>query len=844
MPPREQPNEHEEPISVSSDVLGRLGEELITNHIQALAELVKNAYDADASVVKLDIETQRLVTSPSGEVRKGVITIADNGFGMDDRTVRRGWLRVSASPKRAMKEAGLKTPKKRTPLGDKGLGRLGAQRLGDRVRIRTRPQLAPDDTKSPAYIEHDVAFEFSKFRSDQDVGELRVPWIEYALPAQENLTEPWPNKKSTGTVIEISGLTNPDDWSDHQELERALSLLVNPFKGIEKFSVSVRVDGNSLNLHSVATEVRNAALSRWEGTFDGETLIVEGMVRLLWFNVRDRRDQELLASLLDQDRGAGLRSFVLTQTADEPFEVTPGKKPWLLKFRRKLRLEDLDKTGLDLEPEPGDATPKAAEDQSDGPAETPEYDEDESDGRRPISPGEFLFELDVVSRRLATAREAGLSALGRQKDYKDWLDERGGVHVYRDGFRINLSDDVMAMGEAFSSSSSYYGLRPANAIGYVEISAEHNVGLEETTDREGFRETPEYRTFRRLIYTVRDEINEILDVMGRSTIAYLRSIDADPDRSTEELADELTGAAQEATEARRTVATAQAHVHTASVAESTDVAAKDEALRAAEKALAAADVVLERMVSAERLGAVVRRDVAELTAQLEEYAQLIGLGLVAETLAHELNHVSGRLSGQVTDLQTRDDLQPSVKAYLQETRSALDALHGQLRHLDPMLRYARTRRENIDLGLFVAQMSEFHAQRLHDKRIEITSTIGDAAEIRANRGRLMQVFDNVVINAEYWLEQALDAGRIAQGRIAVEVDGATITFRDNGPGVDKDMEPKIFEPFVTAKSAARGRGLGLYICRQLLDLDGGTISLGAHRNKAGRSDTFVVSFEG
>jgi hypothetical protein len=42
-------HQHQEPISVSSDVLARLGEELITNHIQALAELVKNAYDAHAA---------------------------------------------------------------------------------------------------------------------------------------------------------------------------------------------------------------------------------------------------------------------------------------------------------------------------------------------------------------------------------------------------------------------------------------------------------------------------------------------------------------------------------------------------------------------------------------------------------------------------------------------------------------------------------------------------------------------------------------------------------------------------------------------------------------------------
>ena len=164
------PQTRQEPISVSSDVLARLGEELITNHIQALAELIKNSYDADATAVNVTIDTTRLVQDEQGRTRKGIISVADNGFGMDEETVRSGWLRVSASRKRAMKAQGKQTPGRRTPLGDKGLGRLGAQRLGDRVRIRTRPE-APTDhgTVEDATVEHDVAFAFSEFSTDLDV---------------------------------------------------------------------------------------------------------------------------------------------------------------------------------------------------------------------------------------------------------------------------------------------------------------------------------------------------------------------------------------------------------------------------------------------------------------------------------------------------------------------------------------------------------------------------------------------------------------------------------------------------------------------------------------------------
>lgn len=832
-------HQHQEPISVSSDVLARLGEELITNHVQAIAELIKNSYDADATTVDVVIDTTRLVEGPDGKVRQGLITIADNGFGMNEKTVRRGWLRVSASPKRAMKTAGKKTPKNRTPLGDKGLGRLGAQRLGDRVRIRTRPQHEKGGITGAAYIEHDVAFAFSDFASELDVTEIRVPWITYELPEQADLAEPWPvRRKPTGTVLEISGLASLEDWSDHLELERSLSLLVNPFKGLERFSVSVRVDGHDLSLESVANQVRDAALIRWQGTFDGETVSLDGAVRLHWFNTRDKDMRELLRELIDADKGAGLRSFVLEAAKDEAFTVTAGKGPWLLWLHREFRLDELDLTGLPLEEDEDD----------DGLADVDEDQGAASDGtgrakpKAPVSPGEFLFELDVISRRIGVARASGFSALDKQATYTAWLNERGGVHVYRDGFRINLGADVMRLGEAFSSSSSYYGLRPANVIGYVEISAEHNRGLEETTDREGFRETPEEVSFRRLIVEIRDEINGVLDVLGRSTNGYIRSQMAPEGETTEQLAEDLSEAAVEADSARAAVASARVSIQSAYSSPMTDATTRDDALRDGEHALAAAETALEKMQKADRLGAVVRQDVLELSERVEGFAQLIGLGLVAETLAHELNHVSARLSEQVSELQGRSDLEPWARTYLQDTRSALDALHNQLRHLDPMLRYARTRREQIPLDKFAREMAAFHRQRLQEKHIRITVESADAATVQVNRGRLMQVFDNVVINAEYWLEQAIRAGRIAEGTIEVEVLGASFSVRDNGPGVDKSLERTVFNPFVTAK-ADRGRGLGLFICRQLLDIDGGRIQLGQHRNEAGRADTFEIDFD-
>ena len=127
-----------EPFKISAAVVRQLGEELVSDELTAILELVKNSYDADADWVKISISTEG---SPLEEDivfphTKGYITIEDNGVGMNYNDIISRWLFISLSHKREMKEKGEVTNGGRTPLGDKGLGRLSTQRLGN-VELRT-----------------------------------------------------------------------------------------------------------------------------------------------------------------------------------------------------------------------------------------------------------------------------------------------------------------------------------------------------------------------------------------------------------------------------------------------------------------------------------------------------------------------------------------------------------------------------------------------------------------------------------------------------------------------------------------------------------------------------------
>jgi signal transduction histidine kinase len=113
-----------------------------------------------------------------------------------------------------------------------------------------------------------------------------------------------------------------------------------------------------------------------------------------------------------------------------------------------------------------------------------------------------------------------------------------------------------------------------------------------------------------------------------------------------------------------------------------------------------------------------------------------------------------------------------------------------------------------------------------------------------NRGKLLQIFDNLLINSEYWLEQDQRLGRVDDGVVTITIDAPTVTIKDNGRGIDRQVESSLFQPFVTRKPRGEGRGLGLFILRQLLEAEGCEIDLGAVRNKGGRLYEFVVDFTG
>jgi C4-dicarboxylate-specific signal transduction histidine kinase len=255
--------------------------------------------------------------------------------------------------------------------------------------------------------------------------------------------------------------------------------------------------------------------------------------------------------------------------------------------------------------------------------------------------------------------------------------------------------------------------------------------------------------------------------------------------------------------------------------------------------------LLDRLPEVQAQAEVVESELEELERNRAEYIEMIGLGLTAEALSHELSIAINRLDA-ATRTMTRKQrsakgLTPEAMAgYIVDVQYAIAALRKQLAHLDPSLRYARDQRTNVTVGQFIEDIAEYHRSRWEGSELELEVRIENDFEVRANPGRMTQVLDNLILNSEHWVRQT----KQGPARIEIVISNPFVEVSDSGPGVHDSVRDSLFEPFVTRKPKGKGRGLGLFVVQQLLDLENSEIRLAPNKNAHGRLYLFELDFSG
>ena len=871
-------------FSVHPSVMFKLGEDLITDDIQALTELIKNAYDADSKSVDVHIDTtvwteaysgEEVSAARAGEINRkrvhlleqrralaerhdagstgkkasdeaaerldtlnrelarlpsllqGKLDIVDGGTGMSLEEIERGWLTVSASKKREMKARGETTAQfNRTPLGDKGLGRLGAQRLGRALDIRTR-----QNKGQPTHYATVVWEDFANVNSLANVPVNVKSRMDDAMP---------------GTRVSIRGLASHGSWNDKtRSLGERLVELISPFDNEMGLRIRLFVDGDAIDLRDDAARLLNRSGVRYDICYENGVLAITGQMSIE--NLRPPSGDEKIRhfnELVASDNGHAFLKYLLAteKRRAAALHLEHGTKDRFCRFEVNI---------------PIDSVPSAVR--------VPSPD---GHGLVVADPGPFVARIDGILRTRSAKREY----LGT--NFESWLNALVGIRVYRNGFGIRLDDDWLGLAAQWNAGPSYYSLRPTNTVGYVNLTASGNAAIEETSNREDLRDTPAFRNFKLLFDQWMKQSQAFQNLLGRGYLAYVkehapRASGMKPGFSLEELdavietedkhANDVATALANAEATAAAAATAlniveAAHVKTSSRAAPTaaDDTKFEDALTAGHEALATLTRELQIVTALEsrqserrHLLEVVAERLEEAERQLQDVWEVVSLGVTAEAIAHEVKNLTARLTtrskqaAKYNDAKLRDT---TIGEYIEHVRSSSKSMAQQVSHLDSSLRHVRDRRDDVRLSEAARTAAEFFNEHWKDDGIRVNVRTTADFTARTSRGKLAQVFDNLLLNSGYWVGEALSAQSITEGHVTIEIDAPYVLVYDNGPGVDPTVEEMLFDPFVSRKPGREGRGLGLFVARRLLSSEALTISLDLERNARGNRFRFRVDF--
>ena len=227
-------------------LLELLGEQLIDNVRLAVFEMVKNSYDADANQVNV------CLIQP--DTLDGTISVHDDGCGMTLDTIQKVWLEPGADDRYEQKMAGIRSENfNRLPLGEKGVGRFAAHKLGNKIRLWTRASGNSElnvEIDWPEQLKH-------RYMDETEITISETPGIHFG-------------GKKTGTRIEVSDLKFLWTRGDVRRLWNNVTSITAPYVTKDDFDVTLQVPKNKDWLRGLLTaaDIIDSALWSYDFTFD------------------------------------------------------------------------------------------------------------------------------------------------------------------------------------------------------------------------------------------------------------------------------------------------------------------------------------------------------------------------------------------------------------------------------------------------------------------------------------------------------------------------------------------------------------------------------------------------
>lgn len=771
---------------IAARTILHLGAELISSDGVALYELIKNAYDARSPNVRISVvmalsrraqrdvlasisasidlkpqerelklETLKVQTAANvidgaptvtalrqsiaaadslEDLREVVqeanfITVFDTGRGMSLAKLDDAFLTIGTRSKlRTDEESDDTYNDGDVVLGEKGIGRLSAMRLGSRLRVET----------TPAGGTH-----WNELSIDWSVFDHASEALLEDIPLKPVKTDKLVPPGVSGTKIFIRALNR--DWNRAHVEEIAgndFARLNDPFSSTTRFPIILKHNDDVIPIPRLAEWILRHSHGQCEGAF---RILPDGEV-----------------------------SFSGTMTSGGKTENFGYDEVHLLTASKASSIDVL----------------------------------------REVGP--FSFQFHWFNRRNLTALD-GIGDLATVRArLAQWT---GGLMVYRDGFRVppygGPDDDWLDL-DRTALARGGYKLNRAQIVGRVAISSNLNPRLNDQANREGLIDNEEKRALQQLL----------THVIQQTYWSFLGRVEASA-RTAKEPVSEVLIAQRLATEEERLKANLA------------ELARRVPAVRAEVETLTAIRSGIDAMRSVMDQVRQLARDYEEGRTQL---LNLAGVGLTVEILAHELNRATETALDTLQHLPT-GQLPASADKALKSLAAQLKTLQKRLRVLDPLSTSGRNRKEKLDVAQLIRDVLESHREHFEREGIEIEFDVLPAnGKFIATvvRGMVVQVMENLISNSIYWLRQQRRLRPEFMPKISVCVNciERSISFSDNGPGIPDEDYSNVFDAFYTKRPAGEGKGLGLFISREIAKYHDATLLLERGRDLKYR--TFVL----
>lgn len=655
---------------VKPRLLRLLGDQLIRDANLAVFELVKNAYDADATTCTV------LIEHPD-DPTKARLEIEDDGCGMDEDILRNVWMVIATDFRAEQRLANQRTPKfNRFPLGEKGLGRLSIHKLGRFIRLITRVRNGTELL---------IEFDWDRLENANDLEQAAV-----VLERRSPTTFPG---NQHGTKLEVTKLREPWARGELRRLHRAVNSLCSPFKGPTDFAVILAAPGCEAWLDRMFTseQANECALYYIRGSFEG-----------------------------DQAR------------FDYEFTPPPGTEKQLSARKEKVR-------GLKLEKREGskslplDLSPHAI--------------------------GKVEFEFWLFDRDSAVIKAVADDVKG----LKDYLNENGGIRIYRDGIRVYdfgepgndwLNLDIRRVNTPTARTSNN------QILGALRLDATTSGDLREKANREGFIENIACQDFRQAV------------------ISVLTNIEAEKTKDQKRVREALgKGTGQK-------------------------IFAKLTELR---EALADKGVLAE-----------IEPRLKEVEKELEIYRDQLLHAAVPGLSIGIMLHGAEKILDELREAARRG-------ADPERIKDLVDHLYRAMRPVTNLLKNPAVAKTSASVLIKEAIFSTELRLKRHTIRL-FDGTKHGCTDFKLDGSKQMLVasITNLVDNAIHWLEAKSPPEKHLYISTTTDLEGGpAIVVADNGPGFGKDDPEDLIAPFFSRRNG--GMGLGLYIVNEVMRVNKGRL---------------------